>query len=244
MAEKIRAVLIDDEHKGLKVMEKLLSTHKEIDVVGKVDDTDKVLQSIIKNKPELVFLDIQMPQKDGFEILHELQNLSFTPKVIFTTAYDQYAVKAFCEEVVDYLLKPIDLEELYKAIEKYKKYKANTYQKQTQPIHTQDSKIKFYSCDGIVFYNKEEILYAEAEKNYSFLYATRNRTEHLTMNLGKLEKMLASPPFYRISRSIIINTNYLRKVNRKRQECILEYKGELFKFHIPQKKIKDLNNFL
>jgi DNA-binding NarL/FixJ family response regulator len=119
--EKIRTIVIDDEPASLERMEYVLSMFQEIEVIHYTMDPVKAVQLIIDEKPELVFIDVEMPVKNGFTVLSEVHEAGYFPGFIFITAYDQYAIKAIKQEALDYLLKPIDIEELKVAIDHYQK---------------------------------------------------------------------------------------------------------------------------
>lgn len=118
--DKIRTIVIDDEPASLERMEYVLSMFQEIEVIHYTMDPEKAVQLIIDEKPDLVFVDVEMPVKNGFTVLSEVHEVGYYPGFIFVTAYDQYAIKAIKQEALDYLLKPIDIEELKVAIDHYK----------------------------------------------------------------------------------------------------------------------------
>lgn len=117
---KLRTIVIDDEPASLERMEYVLSMFSEIEVIHYVMDSSKAAQLIIDERPDLVFIDVEMPVKNGFNVISEVHDVGFYPGIIFITAYDQYAIKAIKQEALDYLLKPIDIEELKVAIDHYK----------------------------------------------------------------------------------------------------------------------------
>lgn len=118
--EKIRTIVIDDEPASLERMEYVLSMFQEIDVIHYTMDPVKAVQLILDKKPELIFVDVEMPIKNGFTVLNEVHDAGYYPGFIFVTAHDQYAIKAIKQEAHDYLLKPIDIEELKVAIDHFK----------------------------------------------------------------------------------------------------------------------------
>ncbi len=118
--EKIRTIVIDDEPASLERMEYVLSMFQEIDVIHYSMDPVKAVQLILDEKPDLVFVDVEMPLKNGFNVIKDIHDAGFFPGFVFITAYDQYAIKAIKQEALDYLLKPIDIEELKVAIDHFK----------------------------------------------------------------------------------------------------------------------------
>jgi two-component system LytT family response regulator len=240
--------LIDDEQHILDTLETLLDYYPDIEVTEKLRDPGKAVDAVSKHKPDLLFLDIHMPQMDGFQLLEAIRPLDINPEVIFITSYDEYAIQAIRYAAFDFLVKPVERGELGNAIERLR----NTFQKENAGEESDQTirqsiaphKLKFNSCDGIAFFSPEEVLYIEAKKNYSILHLDGNRREHISMNLGRLEEQLPYPPFIRISRSVVINSDYLIKIDKKRRQCILQKDQQMHSFRIPIKRISELNNLL
>jgi two-component system LytT family response regulator len=208
-------LIIDDEPLARQRLKRLLKEQDTIQIIGEAENGADGLLQIRALKPELIFLDIEMPVFNGFEMLSQLTD---PPKVIFTTAYDQYAVKAFEEESIDYLLKPIEAERLAKAVMKLKnKQEAfliplELLMKQLNP----KKEIKSLSVkigDRIILVRLQELSYIEAEDKYVFLN-TEDGKRHLTdFTLAALIEKLPDT-FVRISRGTIINTDLIREIRK------------------------------
>jgi two-component system LytT family response regulator len=208
-------LIIDDEPLARQRLKRLLKEQDTIQIIGEAENGADGLLQIRALKPELIFLDIEMPVFNGFEMLSQLTD---PPKVIFTTAYDQYAVKAFEEESIDYLLKPIEAERLAKAVMKLKnKQEAfliplELLMKQLNP----KKEIKSLSVkigDRIILVRLQELSYIEAEDKYVFLN-TEEGKRHLTdFTLAALIEKLPDT-FVRISRGTIINTDLIREIRK------------------------------
>jgi len=217
MAKQWNALIIEDEPLARQRLKRLLSAHQTITIIGEAANGAEGLQLIEALKPDLIFLDIEMPVLTGFDMLSRLKK---TPKVIFTTAYDQYAVKAFEEESVDYLLKPIEKERLAKAVIKLQQFEnagdfiipLELLMKQLnvkKAIKTLTVKIG----ERILLIKLEELVFMEAEEKYVFLQ-TLDGTRHLTdFTLSGLEEKLPEQ-FMRISRAYIINTEMIREIRK------------------------------
>lgn len=217
MAKQWNAVIIEDEPLARQRLKRLLAAHESIVIVGEASNGLEGLLLIQELDPELVFLDIEMPVLNGFDMLSRLKK---TPKVIFTTAYDQYAVKAFDEESVDYLLKPVEKERLAKAVGKLQLFNDSAdyriplelLMKQLQvkkAIKTLTVKIG----DRILLVKLDELAFIEAEDKYVFL-STLDGKRHLTdFTLSGLEEKLPEN-FVRISRSCIINSDLIREIRK------------------------------
>jgi len=220
MIESIKAIIIDDERKAREMLGKLLLNFEEVDIVAKASGVDEAIPLILDHKPELLFLDVQMPEKDGFELLHEIKEFDVQPTVIFVTAYDEYAIEAIRHSAFDYLTKPVDPKLLKISIERYKSEKKEISNKENiQLILKQLSpdKIRFNTRSGIIFLSPKDIIYIQAEGNYSEIFLKDGTTKMVSINLSKVNQKLSSGFFAQISRSAYINTRYLDQLDRKKR---------------------------
>lgn len=211
-----KTLIIDDEQLARQRLTRLLSPFNEIDITGEAANGMEGLLLIEQQKPDLIFLDIEMPILNGFELL---EKLSEPPKVVFTTAYDHYAIKAFEQGSVDYLLKPVEKERLVKTIERLKA-RQNEQQilpiaallQQLQPKNTLKN-LTVKIGDRILLIKPSEILFAEAEDKYVFVYTTDGK-KHLTdYTITGLQTKL-DQQFLQISRSVIINTDQIKEIRK------------------------------
>lgn len=215
MIEKILCIIIDDEELARKRLVRLLQSYPFLEIIAEASNGLEGLRLIELHQPDLIFLDIEMPVMNGFEML---SNLKKQPKVIFTTAYDQYAIKAFEENSVDYLLKPIEKERLEKSMEKL----MHNQQPIALPIQhllnqlKPKKEIKTLTVkigDKILLIPLHQIVAIEAEEKYVFLH-TEDGNKHLTdFTLTRLEEKLPDV-FCRIHRSIIINTDKIKEIRK------------------------------
>ena len=206
----IKAILVDDLPDALFALEELLKLYcPEVEVVGKEKNILSAYKLINKIKPDLIFLDINMPGGSGFDLLDLTQDRLF--KVIFTTAHEKHAVKAIKTQPLDYLLKPIDPDELRAAVDAYLKLKKSELQKEKL-----ERKIRFSSHNELQMINTQQILYIEADGRYSKIHLENMTSRMMTKNLGDFEIDLADDPdFFRINRSFIINLQHLKRVIRE-----------------------------
>lgn len=212
-----RTIIVEDEQLARQRLKRLLANYEEIEIIAEAENGMQGLELINKLHPDLIFLDIEMPVLNGFEMLAKL-SLS-QPKVVFTTAYDQYAIKAFDEGSIDYLLKPIELERLDKTVAKLKQ---TNLAKPTIAIEDLMLQIRGKSViktltvklgDRILLIKIEDIIHIQAEEKYVFLH-TLDGKKHLTdYTLSALETKLPDD-FLRIHRSDIINTNQITEIRR------------------------------
>jgi len=244
----LRTVIIDDEEKAIINLESLLKNHSIIKVVARETNANKAIEVIENYKPGLVFLDIHMPGKSGFEVIDELCREGCKPEIIFVTAFDKYAIEAIRHAAFDYLLKPVKKHELASAIDRL--FEKQLQQDRDQQIKrlleraVNKGKLKFSTTGGFTLINPAEILYIQADWNYSEIYYEAEKLELITMNIGALEKLLPPQDFFRISRSVIINVAYLKKVTRTKRLAFLKKDEKEYSFKIPLLKIRALEKFL
>ena len=214
----IKAVLIDDEKNALEMLEWQLHTYcPQVEVSAICINADLGISAIQQHKPQLVFLDIEMPKKNGFEVVQAFSQPFFD--VIFTTAYNQFALKAFRFAALDYLLKPVDAEDLVVAVSRYEKKMLNSHFKQQLDIlmqqynqpNTLPDKISFATQQAIHFISPSNIVYCESDSNYTTLHFMDKSKMVVSKTLKEVEEMLIHYHFFRIHHSFIIN---LKQVNR------------------------------
>ena len=213
----LEAVIVDDEEKALESLKwELTNFSNEISVVASFTDPYEALGYLDRNRPDCLFLDIEMPAMDGFQFIQKLQNKEVA--VIITTAYNQYAIKALKHEAIDYLLKPIDSDDLKDTIVKIRKYQTRnlTAEKLERILlrHNANSSLRkiTLNTDGkLLFLENDDILYAESDGNYSTIYLSDGQKIVLTKKLKEVGEMLPSDSFFRIHNSYIINLNKIKE---------------------------------
>lgn len=213
----ITAVIIDDEPKGrLALRQKLENYCANVSVIGEATDGIDALSVIEKLKPELIFLDIEMPRMNGFEMLNELKEKNF--HIIFTTAYDQYAIKAIKYAAFDYLLKPVDIEELKTAIERISNTSTIETKKQAELLQQNIlnpkkllNKLAIPTLEGLLFFDINEIIQLEANSNYTIIHFSGKQKITASKTLKDFEELLPPDIFFRTHHSHLINLNYIKK---------------------------------
>ena len=207
----MRALIIDDERLARKELNSLLVDSKEISVVGEAINVDDAFQKIQEMKPDLLFLDIQMPGKSGFDLLEMLDSV---PHVIFTTAYDEYALKAFDVNALDYLLKPIQKERLQESVNKLmslaENEKPETEELEGMKLGVKDQ-VFVKDGDRCWFVRLSEVRLFESEGNYIKVYFDNNRPM-IHKSLNSLDQKLDDRSFFRASRKHIINLSWVEKI--------------------------------
>jgi two-component system, LytTR family, response regulator len=225
----IKTIIIDDEFNAREFLEKLLHRNfpDKFLVLAKCESIDEAVLAIEKYNPELVFLDVQMPNKNGFELFKEVKSISF--EVIFTTAHAEFAIDAIKASALDYLLKPINYIDLLDTIKKYdsKLQKASQHDKLMLLIENMDSgntefkKIALPVESGFELVKTTSILYCEADSNYCNIICLDGKKITLSKTLKYVEELLPSSIFQRIHKSYLVNLNYVNRFN-KTDEFLVE----------------------
>ena len=215
---QMNCIIIDDEKHCIKTLINLLETwFPEVNILASCNASTKAYTLIQLHKPDFIFLDIEMPLLNGFDLLSKFDLLYFD--VIFTTAYDSYAIKAIKYSALDYLLKPIDKEDLASAIEKIRSKKSSISQSQVQmaiAVHGRQlpDTIALPTPNGLAFASVNDIVYCIAEGSYTRLYMSELSEIILSRTLGNVEEMLADYNFFRIHHSTLINLRQVKKYIR------------------------------
>ncbi|MCD6112767.1 MAG: response regulator transcription factor [Bacteroidales bacterium] len=233
--DEIKVIIVDDELIAIRILKQLLKKYKEINIVATAQNIDDAKNLIIQYQPDIVFLDIQLPGKNGFDLINDIKDFNIKPAIIFATSYDKYAIKAIQHSAFDYLLKPIDPVELNRAITKYislKKETNETKQENFDKNSNLSPKIQFKTRTSLVFINTDDIIYVSAEGNYSDIFLKNNKHFIVTSYLSVVLEKLPSNTFARISRSVVINLNFLEKIIRKKKLCIVECENKRYEFKI------------
>lgn len=205
----MKVLIIDDERLARKELSTLLAEYKDIEILGEAANADEAEEMIDKLNPDLIFLDIQMPGKTGFELLESLEK---TPKVIFTTAYDEYALKAFEFNALDYLLKPIEPKRLTESINKIRKeVEAQEERQKSSNQLTVNDQVFVKDGDNCWFVRLKDVRLFESDGNYIKVYFDKNKPM-IHKSLNALDEKLDNKHFFRVSRKHIINLEWIDEI--------------------------------
>ncbi|MGD8307593.1 MAG: response regulator [Ignavibacteria bacterium] len=205
----MKALIVDDERLARTELKRLLTPFKDVKVVGEAVNADEALEKIQELKPELVFLDIQMPGKTGFEMLEELDSV---PTIIFVTAYDEYALKAFEYNALDYLLKPIEPKRLEETVNKLiEKNRKKTVQELEKEILAETDQVFVKDGEKCWFVKLEHVRLFESEGNYVRIYFDDNKPLILR-TLNYLDDRLDDKVFFRANRKHIVNLKWINSI--------------------------------
>jgi two-component system, LytTR family, response regulator len=219
----IRTVLVDDETDSIRVLQKLLETYcAQVVVVGTAEGVETALAVIQSTRPDLLFLDIEMTQGNAFDLLNQLRPLTF--QVIFVTAFDNYAIRAFKYSAVDYLLKPVDIDELVSAVERVaERSQQRNIVDQMQvfldsmgSMHLSQQKMAVPTLDGLIFINLKDVVRLEARSSYTQIIMENGEVVTATRTIKEYEDILPESLFCRIHNSHIINLQKIDKYHKGR----------------------------
>jgi two-component system LytT family response regulator len=205
----MKVLIIDDERLARKELSNLLAEYKDIEILGEAANADEAEEMIDKLNPDLIFLDIQMPGRTGFELLETLEK---TPKVIFTTAYDEYALKAFEFNALDYLLKPIEPKRLTESINKIRlEVEAQEEKEKKNNQLTVNDQVFVKDGDNCWFVKLKDVRLFESDGNYIKVYFDKNKPM-IHKSLNALDEKLDNKHFFRVSRKHIINLEWIDEI--------------------------------
>lgn len=218
--DKMKAIIVDDEERARRALETLLTTHcPEIEITAQCAGVAKAVLAIRQQQPDVVFLDIEMPEFNGFELLNFFDEVNF--QIVFVTAYSEYAVQAFECSAVDYLLKPVQVEKLKAAVAKVKLQLNNGHMLQRLQVLQQNyqanqfHKIALPVSDGLLFVEINNLLQLQAQGAYTQVFLADGSNLLVSRKLKFFEDLLLRRKnFFRIHRSHLINLNYIKKYNR------------------------------
>ena len=217
----MKAIIIDDEPRARKVLTTLLEENcPKVEILNTAADVPEGVKSINRYKPDIVFLDIEMPGYSGFELLDFFQEITF--QIIFTTAYSEYAIQAFHVSAIDYLLKPIQIDQLVHAVEKAEQQISfSQTAEKLEALKTnlnaegQVRKIALPVANGLLFVETLDIIYLKAEGSYTQIHLVQGPKLLVSKKLKEFEKLLQNPSFFKSHRSYLINLDHVQQYVRQ-----------------------------
>jgi two-component system LytT family response regulator len=247
--QKYSAIIIDDETPAIEMLTGMLRNFPEIHLIKSFTDAKAALEFLLEPTCiDIIFLDVEMPNMNGFEFLKELQNYPISPCIIFTTGFEKFAIEAMRAAAFAFLLKPVQQDDLEKALQRYKIQSLHDQFKQKSQILFQKiappRKLVLAHYRGFVAYQPDEILYIEADRNYSYLHLTNGNKQIVSLQLGQIEKAIPNSHFFRINRSTIINLTWFTHADQKLKKCFLEVDAKEYDFPIKVSKIRELQGVM
>jgi two-component system, LytTR family, response regulator len=215
----LKTIIIDDQEFCTEVIKDMLSDNPDIEVVAVCNSGKEGLKAIKKFDPDLVILDVEMPEMSGFDMLHKVKDPGFA--VIFTTSFDKYSIQAIRYSALDYLLKPVVEHELQSAIdrikvkrEKYVSKKFNALFKNLTELKRPLKQVALPASDGLIFLTVNDIIHCESDSNYTTLFLKSKEKMLITKTLKEVENLLSGSEFFRIHNSHLINISHIKKYVR------------------------------
>jgi two-component system, LytTR family, response regulator len=223
----IKAVIVEDDKNNIEVLSGLLERYcPQVNLLGSAMRVPEAIGLITARQPDLLFLDVELGDQTGFDVIRSFKTPAF--RVIFTTAHEQYAFRAIKSSCIEYLLKPVNYTELQDAVRKFEEQKNSSLnQKKIELLlHNLDAgpsfnKLAIPTPDGYSFLDAGEILYCQADLNYTVVHTSRNERLMSSKNLKEFEDLLNPGMFFRCHKSFIINLNYIKKYNRGNSVVIM-----------------------
>jgi two-component system LytT family response regulator len=217
---KIKTLIVDDETDALNFIDSIIGEYcPKLEVVGKAQSAKEGAKMIIEKAPDLVFLDVEMPQGSGFDLLANFPEKTFD--VIFITAFNHYAIKAIKFSAVDYILKPININEFIQAVDKVldknqkKEHRGASFSALLENVRsTMPGKLAIPTSEGMEYLNTRNIIRVEADRSYSWFYMTDNRKILVSRNLKEYQELLSDRNFFRTHNSHLVNLEHVKKYIR------------------------------
>ncbi|MDR1356115.1 MAG: LytTR family DNA-binding domain-containing protein [Tannerellaceae bacterium] len=247
----IRTIIIEDEYLPRRMLrEKLEQRFSDVEIIAECENAEEALVEILRLRPDLLFLDIQMSGKNGLWLAAELIRMKggtfAPPDVIFTTGYtySEYLMKAFELAAVDYLVKPVSVEALDKAVARFRERAGTTTGLQNlMDALNEDKLLKFKSLNGLFVLRPDDIAYIEADRDYALVFFAGNaKEEYVFERLGEIEKKLPPAKFLRTGKSVIVNRKYIRKITNNSIRIVTP--GANYRVEVSREAINKLKDTL
>jgi two-component system, LytTR family, response regulator len=241
----IKTIIIEDDAEALYLLTSLVNSTGLAEVCGSTTNPAVALELVKSTSPEIIFLDIRMPNISGLDIAREIkQTDGKKPYIVFTTASDDYALEAFEYSAFDYLLKPFSAQRLRDTLKRYRETLSYSAERSTRKSSENEGVLIFKNTNGAVFIDPSNVIMITADGNYSTFFSVPGRTDTVTILLGTIENQLPANRFFRTSRSAIINVSFLTKIDSKQGQCILSKNGKEYRCEISKDRIKLLMEFM
>ncbi|MCF6333880.1 MAG: LytTR family DNA-binding domain-containing protein [Draconibacterium sp.] len=238
-----KVLIVDDEPEARYLLRSLLSSIGNVKVVGEADNAENALYQLVEHYPNLIFMDINMPGKSGMELVKLIRKRNIDVSVVFISAFEEYAIEAIRCGVYDFLLKPVDQNELGKIICKYQRLnQKDLFAKVMEMLNSikEEPKIRMNSKYSYILVNPNEIAYCASEEGCTNIYLTSGKIEFSNAPLTQIEAKVKNQNFCRLSRSVLINHDYIRTINKSANNCVLKHNGYEWKVEASRNSIRKL----
>lgn len=221
---KLKVCIVDDEQKSRATLREMLSAYPNVEITGEAESVSQAFETIRDTSPAVVFLDIEMGDGTGFDLLEKFTQVSF--QTVFITSFNQYAIRAIKFSAFDYLMKPLDAEELGLTIAKLHTHTSSNVSQQIEILkkalngHTQ--KLALPTQDGFDFVNRNDIEYCEASSNYTYLYLSDQQKILVSRSLKEFDELLSEHGFFRVHQSYLINLSKIKKYLKHQSDVVMQ----------------------
>lgn len=243
---ELKVIIIDDEEDAIIALKSIIEISDDYKIIGESTDPVKGLELILQKKPDVVFLDIEMPRMNGFQLLKSISNVDFD--IIFSTAYKHYAIQAIKANALDYILKPVSIPEVLNALEKVKNRKKDSseinakYKKLLSDVITGNSnRIKIPTLGGFEIIDTDNITYLEADGSYTTAFLKNSSKIVISKLIIQIEPLLDKNKFFRTHRSFLVNMECVRRFDREKNIITLENQVEV---PLSRRRYNDFIDFL
>lgn len=239
MTFPLTCLILDDEPASVTTLARLLADIPAIRVLGGCTTIREAGELLIREIPDVIFLDIQMPGQSGLEIMDEWRAKGISSEIVFVTGYDKYAIQAIRKAAADYLLKPVNPQELQDCL---LRLRCRIQAKKEIQKAPSGRKIRFNTRSGCIYIDKDEIFYVRADVNYSHIHLTDQSRATVSMNLGSIEKMLEGSGFIRADRSLLINTDKIKRIENHPPRVFFTEPDNNLEIEISETALRSLKN--
>ncbi|MEN8122329.1 MAG: LytTR family DNA-binding domain-containing protein [Bacteroidota bacterium] len=248
MTKTYTCLLIDDDAFSRETLEDIIDDISELNILKSISESGMAIKHIATLQPDIVFLDINMPKKSGIDIQNEIADLQLDTKVIFITSHEKYVVEAFKNKAFDYLVKPVSKVELNETLKRLFEQNNNTngqesVKNEVKSNNTQDE-IIIKNAYGTLILNNNDLVYIEADGAYTNIYLVNGKVEVISKNIGKIEHLFQEKHFFKISRSYIINLQFLSKTDRLKRIVTLIFNNKNIQLKASRDRLYDLEHII
>lgn len=245
MAENkvLRVVIADDEPSARSLLHSTLDEIGNVEIVGEAANSEEAYYLISEKLPDVVLLDINMPGKSGLELTYLLHKRMVDIPLIFISGHKEYAIEAIRQGVYNFLLKPVSKKELKKILDKYRNTEHHSFPDRITEIINkipEEVSIKFNTPDSYVFYNPSEIVYCRSNDGFVNIYLANGQEELSTSSLSQIAENVADLNFFRLGRSLLVNLDYVRYIDKSSDTCLLKSRTSSWKVTSSHQAIKEL----
>lgn len=243
MKNFITAFIVDDDHSARNILQKYLEIDGKVEVISSLESASEAIQALKESVPEVIFLDINMPNEDGIWFARQIKELGYDIPIVFTSAYTNYALLAYPLKPIDFLVKPFGLDEIFDVVNKVERYIIEKSQLELQKSQVIiPKKLKLRTVSGYIFISPKNILYISVGRGKTNIHMVTGEKEHVLITLLDIYSELKKFGFLKLNRSLVVNLKYVVNVDRKARSCDLICNNEKYSFVVSIPVLRHLGN--